>query len=491
LVRIFGTAEARFSKMVKKLEASSACWLNLIEGEIEGDSRAINCELVQAWIKHIGTGDVGASLKLSNGFELTHRRLMSRVIYTKYGKVCMKRLGYSLREHSIVYPLDAVLNLSSSSYSFELQRFIARRIPNMSFEEVIKLTEEITGVKVGGRQAVKIVEQCTQDFDEFYKKREDNNKDKTSIIVLTTDGKGIVMRSEGLRALTREKAKTATRKMKTRLSRGEKSNRKRMAQVASIYTIDPFTRTPEEVVNELARRQAYQRRPRPKDKRVWASVEKSSLQVIQQLFAEAKKRDSKHKKNWVVLVDGQKHQMSIIKSIIRKDKKIKATIIVDIIHVIEYLWLAARVFHKETSKECELWVEKKLDGILNGFAGKVAGSIRMSAVKLGLTPEQLKTTETAARYLANLKQFMNYREYLKLGYPIATGVIEGACRHLIKDRMDITGARWSLSGAESVLKLKSLVSSGDFDDYWNFHLKQEHYRNHLSKLADPSLLSLI
>ena len=71
---------------------------------------------------------------------------------------------------------------------------------------------------------------------------------------------------------------------------------------------------------------------------------------------------------------------------------------------------------------------------------------------------------------------MKYDEALVAGFPIASGIIEGACRHLINDRLDITGARWGLKGAEALLKLRSLKSSGDFDEYWNFHKRQSKKR---------------
>ena len=151
--------------------------------------------------------------------------------------------------------------------------------------------------------------------------------------------------------------------------------------------------------------------------------------------------------------------------------------------MIEYLWDAARVFVDEKNHAgCETWVNEKLEQILNGKAGKVAGSIRISASKRDLSEGKKKTAKDCARYLTNHKKYMNYVGYLKSGYPIATGIIEGACRYLIKDRMDITGARWTLSGAESVLKLRSLVTSGDFDNYWNLHLQCEHDRNHTKKV---------
>jgi hypothetical protein len=100
-----------------------------------------------------------------------------------------------------------------------------------------------------------------------------------------------------------------------------------------------------------------------------------------------------------------------------------------------------------------------------------------------LSPEERKPVDTCARYLLNHSQYLRYDQYLAGGMPIATGVIEGACRHLIKDRMDVTGARWSLAGAEAVLRLRALRSSGDFDQYWRFHESCEYRRTHQSRYA--------
>lgn len=482
-MNIFRNAQRRFSEMVEKLNLSPPRWLNVIEAEIGEDSREVNRELLQACIERSRDGDIGASLKLANGVELTHRRVVRGALYSRYGKIRLRRMGYSKPGHKFVFPLDAALNLPRSAYSFELQRFVSRRISMSSFEEVLDLTKEVTGVTVGKRQALEMVEQSAADFDVFYEAQQKVVDGKAPVLVLTTDGKGIVMRPDGLRTATRERAKRSATKMRTRLARGEKANRKRIAQVASIYTIERFRRTPQEVVDELARRKAFKRRPRPSGKRVWASVEKDADKVIRELFTEAHKRDPKHKKEWVVLVDGQQYQMRLVRSLV-KQEKIDATIILDLIHVIEYLWIAARLFYEETSIECECWVEDKLQKVLNSEAGRVAGSIRMSAAKGRLTKVQKVIAERCARYIAKNKRYMDYRKSLEYGYPIATGVIEGACRHLIKDRMDITGARWSMHGAEAVLKLRSLVTSNDFDAYWPFHLQREYERNHISKLAD-------
>ena len=125
--------------------------------------------------------------------------------------------------------------------------------------------------------------------------------------------------------------------------------------------------------------------------------------------------------------------------------------------------------------------------ILEGHSSDVAAGIRRSATLRGLKPKNRKAADSCANYLLKKKDLLRYDVFLAAGSPIATGVIEGACRHLIKDRLDITGARWSVPGAEAVLRLRSLRSSGDFEEYWNFHLRQEWERNHLSRYPETVL----
>ncbi len=151
--------------------------------------------------------------------------------------------------------------------------------------------------------------------------------------------------------------------------------------------------------------------------------------------------------------------------------------------MLEYLWKAARVFNAEASPEAEEWVLERLRRILCGQVGLVAAAIRRSATKRHLTSEQRAPADTAANYIAKHAPYMRYDEYLADGLPIASGVIEGACRHLINDRLGITGARWSLDGAEAVLKIRALLSSSDFAEYWAFHERQEFERNHATKYA--------
>jgi hypothetical protein len=152
--------------------------------------------------------------------------------------------------------------------------------------------------------------------------------------------------------------------------------------------------------------------------------------------------------------------------------------------VLEYLWGAAWCFFTEADPAAEAWVRDRAMAVLEGKAREVAAGIRRRATAAGLVTQKRKKADEAARYLNNKAPYLDYPTALAAGWPVATGVIEGACRHLVKDRMDITGARWSVAGAEAVLKLRAVRCNGDFDAYWAWHLDQERRRTHESRYAD-------
>ena len=170
---------------------------------------------------------------------------------------------------------------------------------------------------------------------------------------------------------------------------------------------------------------------------------------------------------------------------------LQVTFVLDFIHVLEYLWKAAYCFHAPSSPEAEGWVSERAVATLQGNSSEVAAGMRRSATLQALTPKERQAVDTCADYLLRYRPLLRYGHCLKEGFPIATGVIEGACRHLVKDRMERSGARWSLAGAEAVLRLRALRCSGDFEEYWEFHLQQEKERNHLSLYAGGTLPEVI
>ncbi len=119
----------------------------------------------------------------------------------------------------------------------------------------------------------------------------------------------------------------------------------------------------------------------------------------------------------------------------------------------------------------------------------MAKEIQAQAATAGLSQDKRKGVEVCTGYLQAKKEYLAYDTALTCGWPIATGVIEGACRHLIKDRLDITGARWGIDGAEAVLKLRALHSNGDFDTYFTWHLSKERQRVHQARYRDDLALA--
>ncbi len=195
------------------------------------------------------------------------------------------------------------------------------------------------------------------------------------------------------------------------------------------------------------------------------------------MFDEADRRDPNHQRAWVALVDGNNHQIDRIHTEAAA-RGIDLPVVIDFIHVLEYLWGAAWCFHPEADPAAETWVAQRARAVLDGNATAVAAGIRRRATKTGLSKDKRKKADDAARYLTNKAGYLDYPTALANGWPIATGVIEGAVRHLVKDRMDITGARWTADGAEAILKLRALHTNGDFDAYWLHHLNRERQRNH-------------
>jgi hypothetical protein len=155
----------------------------------------------------------------------------------------------------------------------------------------------------------------------------------------------------------------------------------------------------------------------------------------------------------------------------------------------EYLWKAAWSFFGKAEPAAEEWVAAQARKILHGKSAQVAAGIRRRATSFGYSQAERAGADECARYLTNKAAYLDYASALAKGWPIATGIVEGACRHIVKDRMDITGARWGLEGAEAILKLRALIANGDFEEYWRFHLRREHERVHQAKYRESLILA--
>ncbi len=409
--------------------------------------------------------------------EVGHQRTLTSV----FGSVVVERLAYRRRGHGNLHPADGTLNLPSGKHSHGLRRLAAIEASRGSFDQAVDALKRVCGQQVGKRQVEQLAATAAVDFEAFYTGRQPPASAPGDVLALSADGKGIVMRPDALRAATRKAAEGSNSKLASRLSKGEKRGRKRMAEVGAVYDITPTARSPGDV---MANHDEVEKVPAPVATGKWltASVVDNAATVVARIFDEAERRDPDHTRTWVALVDGNNHQIKTIHAE-ACDRDVEVPVVIDFIHVLEYIWAAAWSFFNEGDPAAERWVADKAAAVLEGNARQVATGIRRRATRHNLETPRRINADRCATYLTNKADYLDYPTALASGWPIATGVIEGACRHLVKDRMDLTGARWGLDGAEAILKLRALRSNGDFDNYWNFHLARERERIHESRYA--------
>ena len=442
--------------------------LHQIECQQEHQGRELQRLLLQSHIQQRGNGDVGAALRVIQGGEPTlysHRRLHTRWLKTIFGPVQITRMSYSREGAASIHPLDEALQLPARSFSYELQKRLVKAAVQGTFRETRERIAEITGAPVFPLSIEEVIPDAATDFDAFYAQRPPEPwTDTGPILVAAVDGKGIPMGKPG-------GAERVVRRTK-----GQKPNRKKMATGATVFTRAPWIRTPPQVVESLfgsrTTRSSGPPPPHPEHKRVWASLTKGKAAVIAEVAAEMLRRDPHRHKTHVALTDGERALQILV------SEKLQVTLILDLLQVLEKLWKAAYVFHAEGSLEAAQWVRLRAEKILEGHVSHVVQGMRQSVTKLGLGGNKGKTLSGVADYFYRNRTRMRYHEYLAAGWPIASGPVEGACRNLIKDRMERSGMRWTEAMAEAIVKLRAIYLSGDLDRYWSFHIHCDQERLH-------------
>jgi len=422
--------------------------------------------MLEGFLAGVGSGDLGPTLehegRTLNRLEQTHPRRYVSI----FGELPIHRHVYGTREtqkHEVV-PLDARLELPDSEFSYVLQGWDQQLCVEGPYDEARQTVKKILGLGQSVRSLEQMNLEMSRQVDSFFESRPTPPPDEQGpILVLTSDGKGIPMRKD-------HPAQSGRRK------KGEKANKKRMACVGAVYTIEPFVRSADDVVDEVMRKEAAENRPVPQHKQVRAEltrpiagVEVNGKDRIFAWFQEQMKAlNPQRKKPVVCVMDGERALW----------KKLLAYLtgvicILDIFHVLERIWQAAHCFHPEGSDEAREFVSQRLRRILQGDVGRVIGGLKQMAVKQNLRGAKLKQLQSAIGYLHNNRRFMHYDQYLSAGYPIGSGVAEGACRHLVKDRMERTGMRWVVPTAQAMLDLRAVHASDQWEIFQNYRIEAE------------------
>jgi len=422
-----------------------------------------------------GTGDQGPSVTLNDGREV--QRLQephTRRYVSIFGAFTLERTVYGSREGQALefVPLDERLQLPQSVFSYVLQDWDQALAMEQPFSQVSQTIERILRLKQSVDSLEGVNRQQAHDVGDFRDLQgSPPAAEEGQIVVVTADCKGIVIRGQG--------TKTVCGGMRPA---GQRANQKRMAAVAAVYTVDPYMRTVDDVVAALFRDPDYEAeaRPNPCHKRVWASLPQegpeprsSIAMVFDWVWWEFAQRNPKLQRPTVCLCDGQEQLWQACAEGVMDPNRVE---VLDLLHVTPRLWSAAKLLYGEKSKEVVPFVRERLTQVLQGKVLTALRTMRRVAQERGLSSVKKKALGKICSYLYKNRQRMRYDEYLREGYPIASGVIEGACRHLIKDRMERAGMHWTLAGAQAMLDLRSVWIGGYWQEFQQDRIERETER---------------
>lgn len=442
--------------------------IDKVERELFSQLLLIGLTLVKGFVAAQGEGDEGPTLPQEDGTLRRSDEVHERRYLSIFGELQIARYVYAAGEkQQAVAPLDARLSLPAADFSYVLEDWLQRLCVKESFREATSSLRELLGVASSERAAEHMNQRIAQFAERFHLSQTPPPADaEGELLVVTADGKGVPMRRP-----LEERVRTSPRRGK-----GEKANKKQMAYVGAVYSIDRYRRTADDVLDELHRRERRKERPAPRHKRVWAEMtclrEGESCSGREWLFIEmlweCHQRDLDRHKTLVCLMDGEAGLWSL-----QAEWLPRAVGILDIFHVLERLWLVAHCLHPEKSPAAEEYVSHHLRMLLAGKVGSVIGNFRRLLNTGQVRGSKRKTVQAVITYYENNRAHMRYDEYLTAGYPIGSGVAEGACRHLVKDRLEQTGMRWTVDGAQAMLHTRSLYLNGQWNEFLEYRIQTE------------------
>lgn len=446
---------------------------------------------LQILFDELGSGDVGESVEVDEGRILKREQETHSREYTSiFGTFQLDRYVYTKRKGAKIelVPLDARLALPESKFSYLLQDWDQSICMEEPFEKVAKVVHKILGLDQHVDSLERMNRHMAESVDDFHMQQSAPPPgEEGAIFVQTADGKGVPIR----------RADDAAKIESHRSKSGPKPGAKRMATLGSVYSIDPYVRTPEQIVEALFCQPSKlsndngekSRRPRPQHKRVRACLDhddtngdevRGAASIFGWIADEVAARNPLDEsgevtKPLVSIMDGQESLWNT-RDVFQGE--LAMIDILDVLHVTPRLWDAAKLFHQAGSDASTAFVRERVLRVLRGEVSSVIVGLRRLATTHKLRGKQLEKLQTIINYFAKNQSKMKYDEYLSAGYPIASGVIEGACRHVVKDRLERTGMTWTIAGAQSMLSLRCIHLCGQWNDFTEFRFQRETERIH-------------
>lgn len=401
---------------------------------------------------------------------LAYHSQKARAYFSVFGKLKIERAYFYGWGGSGQSPLDEALSLPEHCYSDLLMESAELLGVEGAYGKGLQVVGRLLGLNVPELALETGVTEDSQTVKAYYdQKAAFPSGEEGPILVAQADGKGVPLVRREL-------------DWKVRRGKGDKKTQKKEAVATALYTIDPYLRTPQEVLNALFKKgEPSAERPAPCHKQIFASL-KGKEQALKRLAKWVQRREGDHICQRVALSDGaeplQKQMLACLPEF---------PLVLDIIHAVEYLWKAGTALYGETDPYRVEWVETQTLQLLSSHTDQVLQLLEDKADALAPNSQAARSLRTVTHYFRRNLPFMDYAEYLRRGWPIGTGVIEGTCRHLVKDRMELSGMRWTIAGAGALLALRAVNENGDWEEFHAFRRTRRHQELYGNPLKTNSL----
>lgn len=434
---------------------------------------AVGRAALEEFIALKGSGYSGKEIVDAQGNRCPYVRDRECAYRSIFGTIPIRRAYYHAEGSPGVFPLDGEINLPERGYSYLVQEFSSRLAVTMSYEDTQEILSSFFPVKMPIRSLESIVGDLCDEVDRFYQEQAPPKvRPDAAVTVATVDKKGIVIR------------KPHTDQSAPEMASGDsdKPGKKKMATVISTYVTPRYARTEEDIVREVSHEGGSDPRPKLQNKLTWGSLTDGPERTVARLKKAVDQRLPKGNE-LVCILDGERSLWALVCTYFPA-----AFFVLDIFHVLEHLGKAALCFYDEGSPQAREFVTERLRVLLQGKAGRMIGGLKQMLSKHELSGARKHCLEQVIGYLERNRKHMRYEICLAKGYPIGSGVIEGACRNLINDRLELTGMSWTLQGAESIMRLRAVHINKDWDVFWTRRRKSERSRLYgIEDLSSPEI----
>ena len=456
--------------------------------------------LTEAYIAASGTGySPGQPPRTPDGRPLKYSGIDSVAYLSIFGRVDLRRAVYAHPDGGCFCPMDARWNRPACEYSYLLQEWLQKCACEDDFRQAADVLNDIFDLNLTANVPKRLTGALAEYAEPFYK--------QAPLPKPGTEGShlGLAVDCKGVRILRRDRPDAPPPVPKARRGKGEKPGIKKDAVVTADFSFNPEARDVQQMVrllmNKLSEEEQEQQRQDHRDRRskglplpreplhlhAWATLE-GKEKAFTRLIDRLHRRDPEGRKKLIALMDGDRALEIRLFEELKKAKSLDRleVVIADIWHVAGYLWAVGTALHGEKSPKRDAWVEEKLQALLDGRTGRVLGGLRQMRTKGRLRPAQKNALNKAITYFANHLHMMDYATYLAKGYPIGTGLVEGLCNSLVKDRMERSGMRWSIEGAEAMLRQRAVHKNDDWKSFCEFRTQAEWqrlYSNSTTRIA--------